>query len=133
MKILKIEKTLYIFLIFCTIFSAHAQMTPQRKEIYHCAPNQAHPEVEGTRIYQSNFGQNKFHEIEVLILKDGMRSSYFKKVHLNSTYGGRILTFGTGNFRVRIDHVYPSRGKFKTFSRIPRYNIHSKQWSCKKS
>lgn len=122
------------FLAFLLLsLNTHSQLTPERTQLYHCAPKTPHPFVEGTRVYESSFGSRSFYEIEVLVLDRGVRSSYFKKVHLNSTYEGRILTFGTGNFRVKIDHVFPTRGKFKAFARIPRYNIHSQDWSCKKS
>ena len=62
--------------------------------------------------------------------------NYMKKVaevsiNLIKTHGARVLTFTTGNYRVKIDRAMPTEKKYKSFVRLPNFDIHSTRWFCK--
>lgn len=117
--------------MLCT-FSVSAQMQPKREPIYHCLyQGMEHTNIEAVYVIRSNFGKNVFYELFVEAVLDGQEVFSYKKVPLLETYGGRIATYGTGNIRVKIDHVFPVEGKFRSFVRIPEYGMHSNEWFCK--
>ena len=113
--------------------SAFAGITPKRKPIYTCVNYDDSKHVEGVTIYQSQHGRGKiFFEVKVDVLRYGVESHFIKKVNLISKYGGKIQEFTTGNFRVKIDRVRRDQDNhFATFARIPEYDVHSRDWSCK--
>lgn len=115
--------------------SIYAGMTPKREAIYNCVNYDDSKHVEGVTIYKSRFGNaDPFYEVQVHVLKYGVESHYFKKVNRITKYNEKIQEYTTGNFRVKIDRVRKdSDNHFYTFARIPKHNIHSKDWSCKDS
>lgn len=99
----------------------------QRTPIYDCVYMGDDSVVESLSVYESKLGRNQFHEVGVRT----HNTETFKKVNLVNTYEGRVQTFGTGNFRVKINRVFPIEGKYRTFARIPAYDMHSENWLCK--
>lgn len=121
-----------IFLLtFMIVPSLSSALAPSRTALYDCAYMKDDSFVEGLTVYQSKLGSREFYEVEVRANVEGEYRETFKTVNLVSTYGGRVQTYGTGNFRVKIDRVFPTDGKFKAFARIPQYNMHSLDWTCK--
>ena len=119
---------------FTLVFSSFtfAGLKPKREALYSCVNYDTSSEVYGAKIYASSFGQRKFYEIEVLYLDDYKEASLFKKVNLISKYGNRVQSYTTGNYRIKIDRVRADEdGHFWTFARIPDFDVHSQDWSCK--
>lgn len=102
-----------------------------REALYDCAYMKDDSFVETLTVYHSTQGRREFHEVLVRANVAGEYRESFKRVNLVSTYEGRIQTFGTGNFRVKINRVFPQEGKYRTFVRIPQYDMHSSDWTCK--
>ncbi len=126
-------KILLTLLTLSLIQSAYAGLKPNRKALYRCVSLNHNSPVDDAFIFESKLGsKNIFHEIKVNTLKDGRIHSYFKKVNLLSKYDGKVQTYTTGNFRIRVDKVMPAKdGNYSAFARIPSHDIHSKNWSCK--
>lgn len=126
-------KKIIIPILSLITVSTFASLDPKREPIYKCVHYDESKFVDSLTIYQSRHGRGDiFHEVQVHVVKYGVESSYFKKVNLISKYGGKIQEFTTGNFRVKIDRVRKDADKhFATFARIPKYKIHSRDWSCK--
>jgi len=122
-----------ILIVTLLSISAFAGLTPKRKPIYTCVNYDESKHVDGATIYESRLGRNKpFFEVKVHVVKYGVESNFIKKVNLINKYGGKIQEFTTGNFRFKIDRVRKnSDNHFATFVRIPGYDIHSRDWSCK--
>ncbi len=124
-----------ILMTFATLgltASANA-LAPQRTALYDCAYMNDDSFVEGLTIYHSVLGRREFYEVMVRASVDGDYRETFKTVNLVSTYEGRVQTYGTGNFRVKVNRVFPTEGKYKAFARIPQYDMHSQDWTCKDS
>jgi arginine/ornithine N-succinyltransferase beta subunit len=115
--------------------STFASLTPKREALYNCVNYDDSKHVEGVTIYKSRFGRSEpFYEVQVHVFKYGVESHYFKKVNKISKYEDRVQEYTTGNFRVKVDRVRRNQDNhFYTFARIPKHNIHSKDWSCKDS
>ncbi|WP_372651755.1 hypothetical protein [Halobacteriovorax sp.] len=126
-------KSLLAILTISLLQPAYAGLKPNRKALYRCVSLNHNSPVDDAYILQSRFGNKRvFHEIKINTLKDGRINSYFKKVNLLSKYDGKVQTYTTGNFRIRIDKVMQaSDGNYSAFARIPSHDIHSKNWSCK--
>lgn len=105
--------------------------TPQRQRLYDCAYMADDSVVESLSVYDSQLGNRKFYEVGVRIVKATEAYEVFRTVNLVNQYGGRVQTFGTGNFRVKINRVNPVEGKFRAFARLPDYDMHSEEWTCK--
>lgn len=113
-------------------FGAFAQLTPKREALYQCMYQGSEAtEIESVYVLSSRFGSNHFYELRVDAVVNGEEKITYKKVNLIEKYEGRVATYGTGNTRVRIDHVFPVEGKFKSFVRVPEYGMHSLEWLCK--
>jgi len=126
------KKNILFALSALFISSSFAGLTPKREALYNCVNYDESSEVYGLTVYESYFRRGKvFHEVEVIVDSAETKNS-FKKVNLINIYEGRIQHFTTGNFRVKIDRVQKNEdGHMKTFARIPQFEIHSKNWSCK--
>lgn len=122
-----------ITLILIWSSSAVAGLTPKREKLFDCAHLKDNSPVERVYIHKSHFGNNDpFYELEIVVHQEGLTSSYFEKVNLIKIYDGKILHFTKGNTRIKIDLVRKKEEKYFTFARIPKYNIHSFDWVCKK-
>lgn len=121
----------FFTLIFFLSTQAYAELTPKREAIYHCMYDLNDSDIESLFVMKSKLGTNSFYEVQVNAFVDGSRKTTYRKVNLVETYGGRVLTFGTGNFRVKINKVYPVDGHYRSFARIPEYDMHSEAWFCK--
>lgn len=88
--------------------------------------------IEELYIVESKLGRNTFYEVEVPY-SDIHRNeqTFYRKLNLISKYEGRVLTFTTGNYRVKIDRAVPIEDKYKAFVRLPNFDIHSTEWMCK--
>lgn len=116
-----------LFFISSSLFA----LGPDREALYDCAYMKTDSFVESLTVYHSTLGRREFYEVLVRARVGRDYREKFKSVHLVSTYDGRIQTFGTGNFRVKINRVFPEEGKYRTFVRIPEYDMHSSDWTCK--
>lgn len=81
-------------------------------------------------IVESQLGSNTFYEVEVPY-NDGEVKTFFRKLNLIRSHRAKVLTFTTGNYRVKIDRALPFEKKFKSFVRLPNFDIHSSEWFCK--
>lgn len=128
-------KYFMISLLVLMATSSHAKLKPKRTQLYHCVNYDTNSHVTDAIIYESKFGNNHpFYEIEVFVdnLNQDKEFSYIKKVNYLSKYNQKIETFTTGNFRIKLDHVRPGiDGQIWAFARIPEYQVHSFDWSCK--
>ncbi len=89
-------------------------------------------QVEELFIVKSKLGRNQYYEVEVPYKNfDDEKKTYWKKLNLIETYEGRVLTFTTGNVRVKINRVFPEEKKYRSFVRLPNFDIHSQDWKCK--
>ena len=121
-----------LVLVFClTLLSSSVFASVQRTPLYDCAFMGDGSFVEGLTIYQSQQGRRYFYEVEVRASVDGEYRETSREVNLVSTYNGRVQTYGTGNFRVKVNRVYATDGKFRAFARLPEYDMHSQDWTCK--
>ena len=120
-----------IFILFCLFsLTISAGLTPKRKRLFHCKNFDQIDMVEELFVLESRYGNNKFYEVEVPY-NDGKEKTFYRKLNLITKYEGRILTFTTGNYRVKIDRAIPVEKKYKSFVRLPNFGIHSKKWFCK--
>ena len=117
-------------LISLYLSSAHA-LAPERLARYDCAYMGDDSVVSGLTIYESQLGRRNFFEVGVHATLDGQEIERFRTVNLVSEYEGRVQTYGTGNFRVKVNRVYPVEGKFRAFARLPEFGMHSSDWTCK--
>jgi hypothetical protein len=108
-----------------------ALTAPQQEKLYECAHLDERSVVERIFISKISLGRNIYYETEVKISIRGIESSYFTRVNMLSSYGGRVLHFTNGNHRIKIDKVRVKEGKYWAFARIPKYDIHSFDWNCK--
>jgi len=124
-------KKLSLLILFFFIHSiAHAGLNPKRTRLFHCRNFGPAELVEELYIVESVLGRNTFYEVEVPYYQDGERV-FYRKLNLIEKYNGRVLLFTTGNYRVKIDRVFPVDMKYKTFVRLPNFDIHSTNWFCK--
>lgn len=124
-------KSLLVTSFLLLSFKAEAFATPQRLALYDCAYMADDSLVESLSVYDSRLGNRRFYEVGVRLSSAAGVDEVFRTVNLVNEYGGRVQTFGTGNFRVKINRVYPVEGKFRAFARLPDYDMHSEQWTCK--
>jgi succinate dehydrogenase flavin-adding protein (antitoxin of CptAB toxin-antitoxin module) len=122
-----------IILLLVLVFAAEsfAQLSPKREPIFHCMYEFEDTDIESIFVVKSKLGSNSFYEVQVNASINGERKTTYRKVNLVETYEGRVLTYGTGNFRVKINKVFPVEGKYRSFARIPEYGMHSEAWFCK--
>lgn len=106
-------------------------MTSERNRIFHCMNFAQVAEIEELFIVETTKGRNTFYEVEVPYVELGQEKTFYRKLNLLRTYGGRVLTYTTGNYRVKIDRAIPRDGKYKSFVRLPKFDIHSTEWFCK--
>lgn len=107
-------------------------LNPKRERLFHCMNFGKIKNVEELYVVKSRLGSNIFYEVEVPYKTfENQAKTYFKKLILTEKYGGRILTYSTGNTRVKIDRAIPVEKKYKSFVRLPKFDIHSKEWKCK--
>jgi len=119
-------------IILLNLLIASAYAAPNREMLFECLNYDETSPVVGAFIYQKMLGPNKLYEIEVDMSEDSRQRNFFRRVNLIEIYGGRILHFTTGNFRIKFDRVQvDNQGLFPAFARIPQYGIHSKNWKCK--
>lgn len=121
----------FLFALILLSLQVLADPPVRRSAIYNCVFNEFHQEVTGLRVYESSLGNRKFFEVGVLVEEANVPKEVFYRVNLVSEYEGRVQTYGTGNLRVKINRVYPVEGKFRSFARLPAFNIHSQNWFCK--
>ncbi|EQC43792.1 hypothetical protein [Bacteriovorax sp. Seq25_V] len=120
-------------LLLSTISTLNTYAAPLAKKelLFECPHKKTSSPVDRLFIYKKTLGSKETYEVEVQAYQNGIDKTYSKKVNLISKYDGRILEFTTGNFRVKIDKVRENEDKFWAFARIPEYDIHSFDWSCK--
>lgn len=126
--------TLFLFLLFSTPLHAKDDegLNPKRQRLFHCMNFGKVKNVEELYVVRSQLGSNVFYEVEVPYKTlENKSKTYFKKLILTEKYGGRILTYSTGNTRVKIDRAIPVEKKYKSFVRLPKFDIHSLEWKCK--
>lgn len=124
-------KNLSLLALFFLVHSiANAGLNPKRTRLFHCRNFGAPELVEELYIVESVLGRNTFYEVEVPYFQDEERV-FYRSLNLISKYDGRVLLFTTGNYRVRIDRAIPVELKYKTFVRLPNFDIHSTEWFCK--
>lgn len=117
-------------LIFISIFFSPLSFT--REILFDCINLDESSTVWGLQVMEVTRGRRVTFEIDVQHKVQGEYRIFSRKVNLVENYGGRILTFGTGNTRVKVDRAIPiSTGRFKSFVRLPDFEIHSKDWECK--
>lgn len=126
-----------LFLAFITLlcplsFATSTEgLNPQRERLFHCV-NFGEPELaEELFIVESRLGRTTFFEVEVPYLDGNEEKTFFRKLNLISKYDGRVLLYTTGNYRVKIDRVFPIEKKYKAFVRLPYFDVHSLDWFCK--
>ena len=120
----------YLFLIFFLLYSSLTFAA--EKLLFDCIHTKENSNVWGLKIMQMTKGRRTSYRLDVEYIKDGNFQMTSKVVPLNESYGGRILTYGTGNVRVKIDRAMPlAFEKFKGFARLPDFDIHSHDWICK--
>ncbi len=121
---------LYISIL---LISSNSQGALQAKKelLFECPHKKANSPVDRLFIYKTTLGSRVSYEVEVQAYINGHDKSFKKKVNLVSKYDGKIIEFTTGNFRVKIDKVRETEGKYWAFARVPQYDIHSFDWSCK--
>lgn len=119
----------YFLIFFSTAFASHVKA---REVLFDCIHLDQYSPVWGLQVVEVTRGRRVTFEVDIEHKVQGEYKIFSRKVNLVETYGGRILTFGTGNTRVKIDRTQPiSNGRFKTFARLPQFEIHAKDWECK--
>lgn len=126
-------KSILFTLTLLMLSSTYADkgLSPKRTRIFHCRNFGQINEVEQLYIVEAKKGSNTFYEVEVPYKQLDEKKVFFRKLNLISTYEGRVLTFTTGNYRVKIDRALPVEKKYKSFVRLPKFDIHSTEWFCK--
>ena len=124
------KKIILILLCLLSLNSIYAGLNVKRKRIFHCRNFDHITMVEELFILESKLGRNIFYEVEVPY-NNGQDQVFFRKLNLIKTHGARVLSFTTGNYRVKIDRAMPVKKKYKTFVRLPKFGIHSTKWFCK--
>ncbi|MFG1501345.1 hypothetical protein ABMA70_14145 [Halobacteriovorax sp. XZX-3] len=123
-----------IFLILISSVTL-AKFGSKSQPLYHCVNYDGQSKVTDAMIYESQYGRGPiFHEIEVYVedTNQNKEFSYRKKVNYIPKYDAKVESFTTGSFRIRLDHVVGGiDGNIWAFVRIPEYDIHSFDWSCK--
>lgn len=132
MTMKKLSLSLLLFILFAT--NLFAQMTPKRERLFNCVHYSENSDLERIEIFESHFNPSKiFYELKLISNRNGYEITDFKKVNLLYLLGGRILHFTKGNVRVKINLINEKEQKFETFARIPSFDVHSKNWGCKKT
>ena len=121
----------YLSLIILFITTSFSFAAPQRERLFHCLNFGPREHIEELFIVKSSYGQKVFYEVEVPFIPNDHDSVFFRRLNLIEKYRGRVLLFTTGNYRVEIDRVFPQEGKYEAFVRLPRFEVHSRQWMCK--
>lgn len=126
------KKYTLLLLIFF-VFSNFAQegLNPKRKRLFHCRNFGNPEEVEELFIVESTLGRNQYYEVEVPYRILNQEKTFFRKLNFISKYEGRVLLYTTGNYRVKIDRAIPVEKKYKSFVRLPKFDVHSTDWFCK--
>lgn len=124
-------KSALVLALSIVSLTSFAKITPKRVALFECAHLKEGTPVDRLFIYESTLGRRTFYEAEVKLLQMGIESSYFTTLNLVSKYNGKILHYTNGNFRVKIDKVQVNEQKYSAFARIPEYEIHSFDWTCK--
>lgn len=102
------------------------------KTLFDCVHTKQDSNVWAVKVKEIKKGSRQTYRLDIEHKKGDQFLTTSKSAHLNETYGGRILTFGTGNTRVKIDRAIPlSYEKFKAFARLADFEIHSHDWICK--
>ncbi len=126
------KKSMVMTLILLLSTTSFAGLNPKRERLFHCKNFARVIKIEELFIVESRLGSNTFYEVEVPYNDiDGKNLTFFRKLNLIKKYEGRILTFTTGNYRVKIDRAFPIEKKYKSFVRLPKFDIHSTEWFCK--
>lgn len=123
---------LFKFIFLASLFSFNT-FGAKRNFLFECAHYKTSSPVDYTRIYEVTKGAKTTYEVDVHAFDHHGESSFTKRVNLLTKYDGKILEFTTGNFRIKIDYVRTpiSPGTLWAFGRIPEYDIHSFDWTCK--
>lgn len=101
------------------------------ERIFHCHNFGTNESVDELYIVESKKGRVISYEVEVPYQLSGESLKFTKKLNFIPKYEGRVLQFTTGNYRVIIDTVFPVEKKYKTFVRLPFFDVHSTDWFCK--
>lgn len=121
-------KALLVATLLFLSFSAHSK----EEVLFDCIHTKVDSNVWGVKVMNVIKGNRQFYRLDIEHYKDGQFLITPKAAHLVETYGGRVLTFGTGNTRVKVDRAVPlAFEKFKAFARLADFNVHSKDWICK--
>lgn len=119
------------FLLFVTSAFASQENNLSRKRLFHCRNFGEKEEVEELFIAQITKGTRTYYEVEVPYRQSNEIKTFTRKLNLIPKYEGRVLLYTTGNYRVKVDKVFPVEKKYKAFVRLPRFNVHSTEWRCK--
>lgn len=122
------KKLLTILCLLLLSLSSHSRTN--RERLFHCRNFGQIVMVEELYIVQTKKGTRTYYEVEVPY-NDGVDKTFFRRLNLIKTHGARVLSFTTGNYRVKIDRAMPVEKKYKTFVRLPKFGIHSTEWFCK--
>jgi hypothetical protein len=124
--------TILLFLLsYCPLAMASEQDSFARKRLFHCRNFGPNEEVEELFIVRVQKGSRTTYEVEVPYGPLNEKKIFTRSLNLISKYDGRVLLYTTGNYRVKIDRVFPVEKKYKTFVRLPKFDVHSTQWFCK--
>ncbi len=122
-------QTLILFFAFFISFGGYSA---ERRWLYDCAHLNLNHDVDRIQLWEVVRGTKKAHEAWILIKgSDARIQTQVKNVYLTSEYGGRILIFSAGTFRVKIDHVRVLEHKYPTFVHLDEPLVHSSEWVCK--
>ncbi len=119
------------FCILVALISISSAQNLKRERIFHCLNFGEIELAEELFITETTRGSRTTFEVEVPYREAGLDKTFFRRLNLISKYDGRVLLFTTGNYRVKIDRVFPEEEKYKAFVRLPRFDVHSKDWFCK--
>ncbi len=121
-------------LVLATLsFSSFAQLElgGAREYLFECRNFGPREEVNELFIVESTLGRRTYYEVEVPYISNGEEKVFSRKLNLISKYDGKVLLFTTGNYRVKVDRAMPDHMRYKTFVRLPNFDIHSTHWFCK--
>ena len=138
---MKIKTLLCLYLFFlCNSYARELSIydiTPEivaakRQRLFECRNFGSRSTVNELYIVEATLGKKTTYEVEVPYYSQlGEQETYTRKLNLIEKYNGKVLLFTTGNYRVKIDRAIPVEMKYKTFVRLPYFDIHSTQWFCK--
>lgn len=125
-------KRLSLFLLILSSYSLAAnEISSSRKRLFHCRNFGPELEVEELFISEVTKGSRTHYEVEVPYNIQQKQKIFTRRLNLISKYDGRVLLFTTGNYRVKVDRALPVEKKYKSFVRLPRFDVHSTEWFCK--